>query len=227
MDDLSSIADIVSWNSSASLAFQDEKTAKQTLQALETQPSKVAAFLYTPEGKVFANYKTSYKEVTGFTPTKVLLLVDDKQQLPMAEPIQVTAVDKVLAACKQLMDRSTRHPVKSGYSDVIKYDQNDQMHILRPIIIDNELVGVLHLVDDQRGIKAFYSNFYLIIGGIVIITLFANLLISARLQRLFSEPLLHLMYAMRQVANDKKFTSQVKKIATMSLVSWWMFITKC
>jgi TMAO reductase system sensor TorS len=210
-DDLSSIADIISWNSSAALAFMDVKTAGQTLQVLETQPGKVAAFLYTPDGLTFADYKTTYKTNQQLTGVQVLRLVSD--DLTRADNNQATRpfYQTIWQWCKEHLGFASKRFLQAGYSEVIQYDPYGQIHLLRPIFIDNELVGVLHLVDDQREINAFFANFYLIIGAIVLITLIATLLVSTRLQRIFSVPLLDLMQAMRKVANEKKFTSKVSK----------------
>ncbi|MCX7087820.1 MAG: ATP-binding protein [Methylococcales bacterium] len=212
-DDLSSIADIISWHSSASLAFMDAKTAAQTLKVLETQSGKVAAFLYTPAGGIFAEYKTSYKAVDALNGFNVLQLVNDNAQRALAAQFKQSKVSEFLWWCKNFFDSSNRRSLEEGYSEIIQYDHYGQMHLLRPIFIDNELVGILHLVDDQHEINAFFASFYLIMASIVCFTLFATLLVSTRLQRIFSAPLLDLMQAMRTVANEKRFTSQVLKIS--------------
>ncbi|MEQ1637123.1 MAG: ATP-binding protein [Methylococcales bacterium] len=210
-DDLASVADIISWNSSAALAFMDAKTAGQTLKVLETQPGKVAAFLYTPTGEIFAEYKTTYKPVPNLNGAKVLQLINDDAQFSPVEQGNKSGFAAIWRWCYGVLDATSRRPIESGYSELIQYDRNEQMHLLRPIFIDNELVGVLHLVDDQREIKAFFASFYIIIASIVFITLLATLLVSTRLQRIFSEPLLDLMQAMRKVADEKKFTNLVNK----------------
>ncbi|NOT83873.1 MAG: response regulator [Methylococcaceae bacterium] len=212
-DDLSSIADIISWNSSAALVFIDAKAAALTLKVLETQPSKVAAFLYTPKGGTFAEYKTTYKFIPDLNGASVLQIVNDSAQLAFANQAPHPVFGPIVRWCKRFFDTTSRRFLESGYSEQIQYDEYGQMHLLRPIFIDNELVGILHLVDDQREIKAFFHQFYLIIGAIVLMTLFATLAVSTRLQRMFSVPLLDLMQAMRTVANEKKFTSQVKKVS--------------
>lgn len=209
--DLSAIAHIISWNSSAAMAFQDVVTAEQTLKAFETQPSKVAAFLYTPDGKVFASYTKGYQESAAFTAEKMLQLVDDSEQRKINAQTKLTVVDKALAWVGRWFDRSNRQMVQSGYSEVIQYDQFQQIHMVKPIFVEQELLGFLHLVDDQRELSAFFASFYLIIGTIVLITLMVNLVVSERSQRVFSVPLLNLMHAMRMVAKEKDFTRQMDK----------------
>ncbi len=54
--DLTVLADVLSRNTRAALAFQDEDAAQKTLLALESEPQVVAACLYTDQGTVFASY---------------------------------------------------------------------------------------------------------------------------------------------------------------------------
>jgi len=55
-EELSSLADLVAWNSAAALTFDDSKAAEETLAALRSKPEINAAFLYDKEGHLFAQY---------------------------------------------------------------------------------------------------------------------------------------------------------------------------
>jgi signal transduction histidine kinase/DNA-binding NarL/FixJ family response regulator len=55
-NDLSTQADIIGYNSATAMAFKDEATATATLAALKAKEDIVAAVLYSPDGKVFAQY---------------------------------------------------------------------------------------------------------------------------------------------------------------------------
>jgi signal transduction histidine kinase/DNA-binding NarL/FixJ family response regulator len=209
--DLSSIADIVSWNSSASLAFMDVNTAAQNLKILSTQPNIVAAFLYSQNGEIFAEYKTSYKPSSDLTGPRATQLIKNDSPLAQQNLSDISFFKWLWQSFKQQLGFSSVKPLQPGYSQLTVYDQHGQLHLIRPIFIDNELIGTLHLVDDQRDLDNFFSSFYLILSFIVLATLFAGLLISTRLQRIFSTPLLALMTAMKAVAVEKNFTSQMTK----------------
>ncbi len=56
LHDLTIQAKIVAGNSSASLAFNDQKTAGETLAALKTSPNIECALIYARNGAVFATY---------------------------------------------------------------------------------------------------------------------------------------------------------------------------
>jgi len=56
MDDLRTTAEIIGANSTAALTFDNPKDAEEILSALRAKPEIVAAALYTPHGKRFAQY---------------------------------------------------------------------------------------------------------------------------------------------------------------------------
>jgi signal transduction histidine kinase/HPt (histidine-containing phosphotransfer) domain-containing protein len=207
---LSSLADIVSWNSSSALAFMDFKTAGETLNILKTRPGIVAAFLYNDQGAVFAEYKTNYKADRQFLSQPVMQLVRRDVQDTNAQS-NINIISRILVGLKQFIGLKTAHPLLDGYAETFSYDQYGQLHLLHPISVDNQVIGVLELVDDLSSLNTFLNNFYRIIGLIVIFTLVSILFISTRLQRIFSEPLLHLMQAMKSVTSGKNYSTRVTK----------------
>ncbi|WP_020564124.1 ATP-binding protein [Methylosarcina fibrata] len=208
---LSSLADMVSWNSSVALVFVDYQSAEQTLSMLRTQPEVVAAFLYKDEGAVFAEYKTSYRAVERLAGRQIIRLV--KKEIASIEGMAPapSLVSKVGGWYKSPFGLTANRPSEAPFSELTLYDRYGQLHLFHPILIDNEFVGVLHLVDDLSRLNTFLFQFYRIIGMIVLFTLFSTLLVSARLQRIFSTPVLELMQAMKAVAIEKKFTTRVEK----------------
>jgi diguanylate cyclase (GGDEF)-like protein/PAS domain S-box-containing protein len=57
--ELTALADTLGANTAASLAFNDQRTAKEMLSALATEPSVLVACLYDNRGRVFADYRRS------------------------------------------------------------------------------------------------------------------------------------------------------------------------
>jgi signal transduction histidine kinase/ActR/RegA family two-component response regulator len=55
-EDLATQAEVIGYNSAAAMAFKDEAAASVTLSALKAKEDIVAAVLYDPHGKVFAQY---------------------------------------------------------------------------------------------------------------------------------------------------------------------------
>ncbi len=205
---LSSLADIIAWNNRATLAFMDAKSANESLKVLETQPGIVAAFLYNQEGEVFAAYKTTYLTDNKMNGSLIAQLIKDDSPITTE---QTSKVSDIWEWSKKILGFSSRRLLQSGYSEITLYDHYGQLHLFRPVFIDNQVIGIVHLVDNLSRLNAFLCDFYSIIAAIVFFTLLFILFISSRLQRIFSVPLLELMQAMKSVASEKKFTTRVIK----------------
>src|SRR6202035_4069161 len=56
-DELATLADTLGANTAASLAFNDQKTARGMLEALRTEHHVLGACLYDTHGRIFAEYR--------------------------------------------------------------------------------------------------------------------------------------------------------------------------
>lgn len=56
MQDLNTLANVMATNSTAALAFKDQKSASEVLQALSAKPHILGAAIYAPDGRPFAVY---------------------------------------------------------------------------------------------------------------------------------------------------------------------------
>jgi len=83
-NNLSILADMVGSNSTATLTFNDPRSAKEILQGLKAQPHIVSACIYSADGKVFTSYRRDGREErfspplvqsdgSAFTPGRLIL----------------------------------------------------------------------------------------------------------------------------------------------------------
>src|SRR5882672_11229314 len=54
---LSTIADIISFNTSSAILFNDAASAEKTLTSLQGKPGLLSASIYTPAGELFASWQ--------------------------------------------------------------------------------------------------------------------------------------------------------------------------
>ena len=203
------IADMLEWNVSASLTFNDVKTAQEMLNGLNKLPNMFYAFLYDGRGVEFATYQASRKSPSDWTAESLKTLVS----VPKAKVRQdsfIQSINTQLTAWynKYAKSESGHLPVLP-YQQVIIYDKHNILHLFRPITLDGELQGILHLADNQSGLKALLNSYYLIISLIVVLTGICIVFISTRLQRVFLAPLVDLMDAMKTVTNEKNYTRRI------------------
>jgi two-component system, sensor histidine kinase len=208
--ELSAIAGILAWNSRAALTNNNFEAANDQLQSLKNQASVISAFLYDNNNKLVAAYitaYTAYKTDKQFMALEAIELIRNDVPKTLPNP---SLLESLAQRVKKIFSTSSRRPVQLGYSEVTVYERG-RLHLFRPIFTNNKLIGILHLVDDLSRLNAILSSFYLIIGTILFFTLLAVLYVSTWLQRIFSDPMLNLMQAMRSVTQEKKFTSRVAK----------------
>jgi two-component system, sensor histidine kinase len=209
--ELSTIASIVGWNNRAALTSKDLQAANESLQALKNQTSIISALLYDKDNQLIAHYSApnSADQESKLVPTlPAIEIVRNSTPNTMDSPSLLESL--VRQATKIVDDFPSIKPEHPDYSEVTIYEQG-HLQLFHPIFTGNQFIGVLHLEDDLSGLNAILSSFYLIIGTILFFTLLAILYVSTWLQRIFSDPMLNLMQAMRSVTQEKKFTSRVAK----------------
>ncbi|MBK8816929.1 MAG: response regulator [Methylococcaceae bacterium] len=207
---LSALAEMLAWNSSSALAFMDYRTAKETLNVLKTRPGIIAAFLFNDNNEIIAEYKTAFK--TGSLADSQGVMRWVKHTKPAGEEGKASdLIDMIVNDVKQFLGVSYKSLNSYGYRETFQYDQDRQLHLFHPIMVDNQIVGVLELVDDLSDLNKFLASFYRIIFIIFIVTFGLILLISTRLQKIFSDPLLNVMQAMQTVADEKNYNVRVNK----------------
>ncbi|MBI9090187.1 MAG: response regulator [Desulfobacterium sp.] len=180
--ELTSMADVVALNSGAALAFDDKAAAAETLYTLAAKPGIAAAVLYDKNGFPYSRYIPTSTETKSLT-----------QQLQHVYTNAQTLLN-------QLRDQTSITHISGKF-----------IHVIRPVRIQESLVGAIHLVDDMEQMNTRLNAYYIVISAIVIITLGVILLLAARMQKLFTGPLFDLMNSMDEVSRDKNYTVRVTK----------------
>lgn len=159
--DLETQAQIIGYNSAAAMAFKDEPVASATLAALKAKEDIVAAVLYTPDGKAFAQY------------------VSGSKAAPAVVPPQLSRAG---------------YRFEGGYFDV-----------LHDVTLNGEHVGTLLLRSDMREWSRRAKRYALIFFVFVFASGLFALLLSSKLQRMISRPILQLEDTIRIVSANKNY----------------------
>jgi len=167
---LSTLADVVGGNSTAALAFDDERAAADILSGATADPHVRWALIVRPNGEPFASFER-------------------EGALPAGRSPGVPAGATIDAAW-------------SAFS-------GDALHVARPIILDGQWLGTVVVESDldalaERRQLSLVAGVIVLIGGIVV-----AVLLSWRLQRFISEPVLELTAITRAVTRDRKYDRRV------------------
>ncbi len=94
-----------------------------------------------------------------------------------------------------------------GPSDITR---NGYLQVIAPVTIKGDVVGTLHIINDQSDLRHMVRSVSLVSLSIVFVALILFFILSARLQRIFTEPVRELMVAMQGVSKSKDFTTKVE-----------------
>ena len=210
---LSSIAGIVAWNSRAALEFKDFDSANESLRTLKNQQGSISAFLFDNQNKLAAAYITKLQVSIPAEMKQIKNIIRDTTVTATTAPenFDYPALNAIKNYLKKIFGGSSKRALSGSFSEVTLYENQGGLHLYRPIFIENDLIGTLHLIDDISRINAFISGFFLITGTLVFFTLPFVAYVSHRLQNIFLNPMLNLMEAMRSVTQEKKYTTRVTK----------------
>jgi signal transduction histidine kinase/DNA-binding response OmpR family regulator len=183
IEELSTMADVIGTHSRAALAFKDQKAAQETLSALRAKPQIIAAQIYTKGGSFFARYA---RLRANQDPSPSLSTRPNPQHLQTHDS-----------------ESLTRRPAH--------YFQDNQLHLLKPIRLDGEEVGWVHLTSDYGELHASLGRFFLMVAIIMVVSLIVAFFLSSRLQGLISRPILHLTQTMNAVSTEKDYAIRADK----------------
>ncbi|NWH05021.1 ATP-binding protein [Desulfobacter latus] len=182
VDELVSMANLIALNASVAMMFNDRNAALEDLSALSAKQGIIGAVLYDPHGTIYADFSRGGISINT--------LAHEVRQVckPGLSPIEMTAAQKSL----------------SGFT-------NGHAHVILPVNFKDNFLGAIHLIDDMQQQKKRLFAYYLIVAGIVIISLAVVLILSSKMQSIFTRPLFDVIDSMRQVTRKKDYQVRVKK----------------
>ena len=178
VQELSTIAQIIGSNSTAALVFDDKASAQETLSALSAKPDVVSAYIFRKvdknQGGAFAGY-----EAGGSEKNKVMPGIN-----------------------KEIMDTLWSEGTKTNQQtgqDIHLLDGYVDLYM--PIVLDDEVIGIIYLRSNLEAMYAQLNLYFLVASFVTILSFVVALVLSAKLQRVISLPILHLANTMKRVSN--------------------------
>jgi PAS domain S-box-containing protein len=90
------------------------------------------------------------------------------------------------------------------------FKRND-LTLFHPIDYKGDVVGTVYIVSDMEALYSRLERYGVIAGGVFGVTMLIALVLSARLQRLVTDPILRLVQTTRTVARDKDYSIRVAR----------------
>lgn len=83
--------------------------------------------------------------------------------------------------------------------------------LFQPIKSNGQIIGIIYLESDTAAVRSQLAQYAMISGIVLIVTFFISFLLSSRLQRVISEPLLDLVKTSRDVAQNRNYSIRVQQ----------------
>lgn len=169
--ELTSLAGVIGFNCRAALVFADRSAAEKTLDALKFRPEVIGAWILTPAEEPFARYE---RQPAG--------KLRSASAAPPRPASQATPRDLVAAG-------GETHWLEDG-----------SLLLRRPVILDDELVGILVLRADLGEIRARVSALSTAVAAVLLFSFLLALLLASWLQRFISRPIVEMTGLMGEVS---------------------------
>jgi two-component system, sensor histidine kinase and response regulator len=160
-DELATLADTLGANTAASLAFNDQKTARGMLEALRTEHHVLGACLYDIHGRIFAEYRRT--------------------------------------------DLGAGFKMPSSTADGAYFGPGT-LTLFQSVYLESDKTGSIAIVSDLSGIRARFWEYTKIAVLVLFISILATYLISARLLRIVSDPIVQLARIAGRVTAEKNYS---------------------
>jgi signal transduction histidine kinase len=164
--ELSTLAEIIGANSTAALAFDDQRSAEETLAALSAKQRIVGAYIYTKDGAAFARYHRAGLQ-GDFVP-----------------------------------------PEPRG--DSYRFE-GEHLALFRRITLDDEMIGTVYIQSDLQEMRFRLQRYAGIVVGVMLASFCVAFVLSSKLQRVISEPILQLAKIAQVVSAEKNYAIRAVK----------------
>jgi signal transduction histidine kinase len=102
-------------------------------------------------------------------------------------------------------------PVAPGEVRGYYFAEDGALHVVQSVLHEGRPIGAVHLRSSVRDLNAELSHYLRIVGLILVASLSASVLLSSRLQRLVSRPIVELTCAAQRISRERDYTIRVAK----------------
>ena len=202
--------DLVAWNATSALAFNDSNSAEEMIKGFKYIPNISLVRLFNKRFVEFATYISSNSvDSSVITQQQLMTLVRKDQKQEEAVPTLLSELSSWSDKVFKLPTSTDRSLIESKTYQATLTQQAKSILLIRPILLDGDLLGILLIEDDQSELYKLLQRFYLIIGFIFTITILCIFFISTKLQKIFLSPLVQIISAMHEVTDQNNFNIRI------------------
>ena len=187
----SSLISVLAINSAAAMVFQDPDAAAEVLSALTVDQDVISAQIYTTDLVLYASYDNPLFRRDTPSPGSVPGNAELEQSLIL---------------------------VIGGGVPVVNFD-NGVLNIKGPIILDDEVLGIINIQTDLRPLRESTLKLAAIAGMFLLLALIFVYWFAGYLQKIITEPIDNLLKAMKEVSTRGDYDHRVERVTDDELGS--------
>jgi len=185
MDNLSILAGVVGKNVTAALTFNDEKSATDTLSGLSSNPHIISSYVIANDNRIFAFY-----------------CADGKSR----------ALAKFgcggIGEAKKISPEQLENLVEESRAF---WEWDLDLDMVREIILDKQKIGLIIVQADVKELLSRLCWLAVIFAGVCLAAFLIAYLLSNRLQKLISGPIMRLTETMNAVSKEQDYSHRALK----------------
>jgi len=184
-EELTTLAYIVANNTDNAIMSNDQKAATKTLSGLKDKKNILAAYILSTDDTLFAEYIA-----------------------PDISPERLRF--------ERLKERKPSSNVRQTLSEMIEdknafFNFNRDIFIINKITSDGKTLGTLVIQSDNGQFVARLKGFFAVLTLIMIMTFLSAYFLSARLQKVITEPILNLSTKIKKISQEKDYSVRAEK----------------
>ena len=199
------IADIIGKNSAAAVAFNDPDSARETLAGLSAKPHILGAFIVTNDNRIFADY--------------VSPRVHARHRRPAAETGTARMTDSCGILCHAAKaspaKRFPHPPVEVIIAGIAResqsfWDTDGTLEAVAPIVVNGQTLGMVVIQSDSEELYTPLRWAFFIIPLVLTGAFLLAFLMSRKLQKVISGPILQLADVVKRVTREHDYSLRAK-----------------
>ena len=160
------------------------------------------------EGVVGSNSAALLKSHDASAATEVLSALRAKRHITTAALL--TSDGQVFAQYQR--DPGSPRPAPAFHREGA-WVENDRLIVYRVVTLRGQIEGVVYVESDSGEVHARLLRIFSLMLMILLVTMALALIMSARVQRVISEPIAHLVSTARKISSEKDYTVRAEKRA--------------
>ena len=186
---LLTLATVIGANAASALLFNDLKAVQQNLEVLKAKPDVPYAVIDDLQEKTLAEYRAP-----GLTDAQRDRIRQWDDKLDQDYGQQGTKAAQTAVGEHEVFGVGAR-----------------TLAVKTPITHDGQPLGYIEIYSDLRDLSGSLQRYYWILGGLLLGSLVLAALLSARLQRVISQPILGLRAVMSGIADTQDYSVRVPR----------------